>query len=99
MNWDAVGALAELGGAIGVVVTLIYLAGQIRTQNAESRLNAVSNLTAQYNAFLGDQATDDALAERFLRACEDLNTPNEQDFLQLSSRPHIPMEGTHVQNL
>jgi len=23
MNWDAVGALAELGGAIGVVVTLI----------------------------------------------------------------------------
>ena len=30
MNWDAVGALAELMGAVGVVVTLIYLSRQVR---------------------------------------------------------------------
>lgn len=41
MNWDAVGALAELAGAFGVIVTLGYLALQIRRSNvlavAESR--------------------------------------------------------------
>jgi hypothetical protein len=30
MNWDAIGAGAELLGAIGVILTLIYLARQIR---------------------------------------------------------------------
>jgi len=30
MNWDAIGALAELAGAISVLGTLIYLAKQIK---------------------------------------------------------------------
>lgn len=30
MNWDAVGAMAELLGAIGVIVTLLYLTTQLR---------------------------------------------------------------------
>ncbi|MEM7220970.1 MAG: hypothetical protein AAF515_21600 [Pseudomonadota bacterium] len=30
MNWDAIGAVGEVLGAIGVLVTLIYLAFQIR---------------------------------------------------------------------
>ena len=29
MNWDAVGAFAELLGAVGVIATLLYLARQI----------------------------------------------------------------------
>jgi hypothetical protein len=37
MNWDAVGAIGEVGGAIAVVVTLVYLARQIR-HNSESTL-------------------------------------------------------------
>jgi len=31
MNWDALGAIGELVGAAGVIVTLFYLAAQIRT--------------------------------------------------------------------
>lgn len=30
MNWDAFGAVAEFGGAIAVVVSLVYLAVQVR---------------------------------------------------------------------
>lgn len=30
MNWDAIGAIAELLAAIGVIVSLVYLASQIR---------------------------------------------------------------------
>ena len=39
MNWDAIGAVGEVGGAIGVVVTLIYLAGQLR-QNTNALRSA-----------------------------------------------------------
>lgn len=35
MNWEAIGAVGEVGGAIGVIVTLIYLAGQLR-QNTKA---------------------------------------------------------------
>lgn len=34
MNWDALGAIAELAGAIAVFATLIYLAAQIRQNTA-----------------------------------------------------------------
>ena len=47
MNWDAVGAIAEALGAVGVIATLLYLASQIRQNNAlltsESRQAAMSN--------------------------------------------------------
>lgn len=33
MNWDAIGALGEVVGAVAVVATLIYLARQIRQNN------------------------------------------------------------------
>lgn len=40
MNWDAVGAIAELTGAIGVIASLLYLAGQVRSSNRASLVNA-----------------------------------------------------------
>jgi hypothetical protein len=38
MNWDAIGAIGEIIGASAVVVSLVYLATQIRVQNTESRI-------------------------------------------------------------
>ena len=35
MNWDAIGAVGELVGAVAVVVTLVYLASQLR-QNTKA---------------------------------------------------------------
>lgn len=37
MNWGAIGAVADLGGAIAVVVSLVYLAVQIRDNTRSSR--------------------------------------------------------------
>lgn len=42
MNWDAIGAIAELLGAIGVIASLVYLATQIR----QSRDQMVQNTRA-----------------------------------------------------
>ena len=40
MNWDAIGAVGEIISALAVVVTLGYLALQIRGARAESEANA-----------------------------------------------------------
>jgi len=52
VNWDAIGALAELVGALGVILSLVYLAFQIRQNtNAmrgaahESHISRVTNVT------------------------------------------------------
>ena len=37
MNWDAVGAIGEIIGAVAVVATLYYLALQIRENTARTR--------------------------------------------------------------
>ncbi len=37
MNWDAIGAIAELLGAIGVIGSLVYLATQIRQNTTTVR--------------------------------------------------------------
>jgi hypothetical protein len=37
MNWEAIGAIAELLGATGVIASLIYLATQIRQSREQTR--------------------------------------------------------------
>ena len=50
MNWDAIGAVGEIVGAAAVVLSLAYLAIQIRLQNRESQVTAVTHLTEQWNS-------------------------------------------------
>ena len=49
MNWDAIGAVAELVGAIAVVMTLLYLAVQIRQSNRLSRFQSARDVFEQIN--------------------------------------------------
>jgi hypothetical protein len=44
VDWDAIGAVAEVLGAIGVLVTLLYLAIQIRANSREVRDNTVQSV-------------------------------------------------------
>lgn len=37
LNWEALGSMAELLGAIGVIATLIYLSAQIRQNSNQLR--------------------------------------------------------------
>jgi hypothetical protein len=46
MNWDAIGAIAELIGALGVIGSLIYLAAQIRQNTQSLRASAYDSITA-----------------------------------------------------
>ena len=49
MNWEAVGAIGEIVGAIAVFLTLIYLAWQIRNQNRQARDASTQWGVSQFN--------------------------------------------------
>ena len=74
MNWNAIGAIAELFGAAGVIVSLLYLATQMRQSNVLAKRNAVQTLFAsrgELNRFL---ASDPALSDLYWRG---LDSPDE----------------------
>jgi hypothetical protein len=52
MNWDAISAIGEVVGAMAVILTLIYLALQIRRSTLESQMAAAHALTNQLNQIL-----------------------------------------------
>ena len=47
MNWDAVGASAELLAAVGVIVSLLYLAAQIRQNTRSVRAGTFQDFTRE----------------------------------------------------
>lgn len=65
MNWDAIGAIGEIVGALAVVLSLIYLSIQIRTQNKESRLASVHQIVVaqreSMRMFIEPQVSEDYL--------------------------------------
>ncbi len=59
MNWDAIGAIAELLGAIGAIAALVYLATQIRQGNALARAQSRQNLLDTFSQTNWEVARND----------------------------------------
>jgi hypothetical protein len=96
VNWEAVGAIAETLGAIGVIVTLVYLSIQIR-QNSRllrasssavttSGSNIVNNLITQdpelMQIWWAGMADRDSLSEVDRRRFDSLNMMGFSHFVQ-----------------
>lgn len=80
MNWDAIGAVGEVAGAVGVIATLLYLSAQIRTSNVASKVEAKLAFQNMYTSFLQMQIESPDLYELFLRGRNELGTLSKQDF-------------------
>lgn len=93
MNWDAIGAIAEVFGAITVLVTLIYFSVQIRQSNKLAEAESQRELMT-LDVFT-PVVEDPNLTSEF-RAC--LNRYEEQDpnvktrFFFLMTNWHLQME-------
>ena len=65
MNWEAIGAIGEIIGAIAVFVSLIYLAMQVRGSLKQSRAMMASNITMEQSNVMASISNDRGLAEIF----------------------------------
>lgn len=64
MNWEAIGAVGETLGALGVIVTLVYLAGQLRQNTIALRSASYehwNDVSTSFTDFLSNNA--EALSE------------------------------------
>ena len=63
MDWEALAAAAEVVGAVAVVVSLIYVAVQIRQANQLSRANTFQNVNNQWSNIWAMLANSAELSE------------------------------------
>ncbi|MEJ2128216.1 MAG: hypothetical protein P8X81_05180 [Woeseiaceae bacterium] len=82
MNWEAFGAIGEILGAAAVVVSLVYLAIQIRIQNKESRLAATHEISVGFRESLSSFLDAD-LVDIFLKANKNIDSLNDNERLRL----------------
>ena len=83
MNWEALGAIGEIVGAVAVVVTLGYLAVQIRQNTRSMRTATRQNVLGDSISFLEHLFTDPELARVWgdgIRDSESLSEPERHRF-------------------
>jgi hypothetical protein len=79
VNLEAINALAQLSAAIGVIVSLFYLAAQIRQNTRSMRAVVVDSLAHSLIDLLSPQAYDLQAIRAFAAAVEDWHGVTEED--------------------
>ena len=84
MNWDAIGAVGEIVGAIAVVATLFYLARQIQQSTRMSRAEMTKDLYLASRSAILDLTSNDKLAEIWaqIREFDDADIARRYTFYQ-----------------
>ncbi len=85
MNWEAIGAISETIGAVGVVASLLYLASQVRASARASAVEAKLESTRLLNDFIDYLIESPELNDLFLRGLADLDSLSREDYLRFSN--------------
>ena len=84
MSWDAAGAIGEIVGALAVVMSLIYLATQIRTQNREAKISSVHEITEAFRLAI-TSFQDEQRAVVYTKALNGFDSLTDSEKLQFIS--------------
>ena len=76
MNWEAIGAIGEIVGAVAVVATLGYLARQMRQANLHAKSQVRQRMIEQTQDELYVAVNDPSIHELFVR--DQTLDPNDQ---------------------
>ena len=85
MNWEAIGAMGEIIGAITVVATVAYLAVQVRTAARATAIESKVATSRAYCDYLGQLIQSPDLNSLFLRGREDLAPLESEEYFRFSN--------------
>ena len=71
MNWDAIGAVGEILGALAVFISLVYLAVQVRQNRDQVQLQALMDAIARHVSKYVEATETDEKAENFRNGLSD----------------------------
>ena len=101
MDWNAVAAIGEAVGAFAVVISVVYLALQVRKNTRESIVNMVQDTIKEFSKVAKAVATTPDLASIIVRGNKGLEnlSPDEQlRFDGYNSMFFAVMEAWHTQS-
>ena len=85
MNWEAVGAISETLGAIGVIASLLYLASQLRSNAVASAVDAKLATTRFLTDFNRDLINDPVLYDLWDRGGRDSSELDRSEYIRFSN--------------
>ena len=88
MNWEAISAIGQIVGALAVVISLIYLANQVRSSARETRDAAMRATMDFLNRFAQQIAEHADLAELRNRGFDDFESLEATDRARFTSYMH-----------
>ena len=84
MNWDAIGAIGEVVGAVAVVATLIYLSLQVRSAHRDAQTSNFHRVADSFNDLNRMVASDPDLASLFNKGMMDFDALDDTERTQFS---------------
>jgi len=100
MNWQAIGAMGEALGGVGVILTLLYLAVQVRHYAAEMRAAAFESAAENLREWLLPMIRDPEVSRIFRTGVEGWDGFNPDDkarFFHIAFVWLKTIEGAHYQ--
>lgn len=88
MSLEQLGLIANIVGAIAIVITLVYLAIQIKDNVRSSRSAAVTDATTAMQAFYQELGSNPATSKLFLEAVTNPDAMSQQDQFQFVMLMH-----------
>jgi len=85
MNWDALGAIAEIFGALGVIITIAYLAVQVRQNSRQVASSLNESIRNGINETTRIMAGNPETARVFRVGVEDPKLLNESELYQFDA--------------
>lgn len=84
MNWEIISALAELFGALGLIISVIYLALQVRNGTATARRAAGHDVMMTINPLLTVLSSDADVTSIWMRGLADFESLNGDEQVRFS---------------
>jgi hypothetical protein len=96
MDWNAIGAVGEVGGAIGVIATLLYLSAQIR-QNTRATLADSRYAAGQINmGLMAAISNDREFADIWQRGLADLKSLSPEERFRWSHNAYATLDTSEI---
>ncbi len=82
MNWDAIGAIAELLGAVGVIASLVYLATQMKQNTRAMRASSYQMLRQEVTQVFQSPVAIHGLSKTIRTGLTDFERLDEDEALE-----------------
>src|SRR5215475_12097039 len=88
VNWEAISPIGQIVGALALVVSLIYVASEVRRNTRATHLAAMRSMHDAFNRWVQQIAEHPDLKELYYRGIHDFDSLEGADLVGFSSLMH-----------